>query len=160
MRRIRRILAHGSIRKFLSAYLPRIGLGELKEFKCKNFDLGDYEVITQKGTYHLCFWEDVGSAKEFSLWLNEDANYLEVITFSILGFWKFKIQPDHMTIDRIFKREVINLQNGTAKLYMLGEKSDSVKFNHIEFKEPFLESDFLDIRNVLKETQEIKYLFR
>lgn len=156
MQRIRRILAYPSIKNFLSVYLPKIGLGKLNEFKCENFTLGDYVVITQKGTYRLCFWEDVGDAKEFTLWLNEDAGYLEAITFSILGFWKFKIQPEEMIIDRAFKREVINLQNGRAKLYMIGEKSDSVKFNYIEFKKPFLESDFLDIQNLLKEIQEIK----
>lgn len=159
MQKIRRMLAHSSIRKFLSVYLPQIGLGELIDFKCKNFDLGDYEVITKKDTYCLSFWEYVADAKEFKLWLNEDSDYLEVLNFQILGFWKFRIQPVKMTIDRIFKREVINLQDGTARLYMLGEKCDNVKFNYIEFKKPFFESNILDVQNVIKVSQEIKYLF-
>lgn len=154
MKEIRRKWACSAIKKFLLVYLPKVGLGELKEFKCKSRRLGEYIVVTSKGTYELSFWEHMENAEVFKLWL--DNNYFEDITFSIVGFLKIRIWPDKMTIEKGDLREVIDLQKGTARLYELGERAEKSKYRYIEFKQPFLGSQFIDIHKVLK-TAKNKY---
>ena len=157
MQKIRIKWACSAIKKFLSVYLPQIELGELKEFKCKSRRLGDYVVVTSKGTYELSFSEHLENGQIFKLWL--DNSYLQDITFSIYGFFKFKIWPETMSIEKGDLLEVINLQKGTARLYVLGKRANKVTFKYIEFKRPFWDSKLINIYKVLKVTKS-KYEFR
>ena len=146
LRKFRRILCHNSIKKFLDKNLEKIGLGKLIEFKCECFRLGKYSVVTSKGKYEVCFWESVDSAKEFRLLLGEN----EIIIFSVLGLMGSKIEIEEMIVDRKERRQVVNLSDGTARLYVIGEADNTVKFNHIEFKKPFMESEYVNISDVLR----------
>lgn len=154
--KLRRILAYPAIKNFLERYLPVIGLGLPFEFKCEDFWLGQYRVITSRGNYRLTFFELIDNAKSFKLWINDDADYLEVITFSITGFAKFKIRAERMLIDRLDKREVIDLQYGTSKLYKVEKISEKTKVNYIEFRKPVLKSNYVDIETVLKASKKIR----
>lgn len=154
--KLRRILAYPAIKNFLECYLPVIGLGLPLEFKCEDFGLGQYRVYTSKGRYRLQFYELIDDAQSFKLWINDDVNYLEVITFSITGFAKYKIRAEQMLIDRLDEREVIDLQYGTSKLYQLGKISEKVKLSYIEFRKPVLKSNYVDLEKVIKASKKIR----
>lgn len=153
--KLRRVLAYFAIRKFLDLYLPVIGLGLPLEFKCEDFWLGQYRVYTSKWNYRLSFYE-FDNKLLFKLWLNNHVNYLEVITFSITGFPKFKIRAEQMSIDRLTKRQVIDLQYGTSKLYQVGKISEQTKLNCIEFRKPVLKSNYVDLETVIKVSKKIR----
>jgi len=152
-RRLRRRWAQHSIRKFLEEYLPAVELGHLKEFKCLDFRLGEYSVKTTKGEYKLCFWKLIDNAKEFHLDFCEYGNReWERITFSISGIVNFVICPKELVIDRESKRQVVNLRNGRARVYPIGNKNNEVDYEHIEYKIPIMKSNFVCIPRLLDNT--------
>lgn len=152
-RKLRRLWAQRSIRKFLSEYLPAIELGELKEFKCLDFKFGEYSVKTTKGEYKLHFWELLDSAKEFHIDFCEYQNReWERITCSISGIVNFIIVPKELVIDRESKRQVVNLRNGRARVYPIGNKDNEVDYEHIEYKRFIMKSNFVCIPRVIDNT--------
>lgn len=149
-RKLRRRWAHKSIRKFLADLLPKIGLGDLVEFKCLDFKFGDYLVKTTKGTYNLYFWELLYGAKEIYLDLYERENDIwERITFSITGNIKFKIVPSEFTIDRDGKRQVTNLLNGGSIIYPLGKNEWDEDFETCSYRWPVKSSEVVDLSKFL-----------
>lgn len=156
-RKLRRRLAHRSIKKFLENFLPNIGLGDVQLFECVNFELGDYAVHTSKGKYKITFWELCYGAKEFTLQLNYKHGEGEFITFSITGNLSFDITPETHTIDRSGERQVLDLIKGTAKVYPKGSESDNVNYKVIEYKHPIMNSKILDLDLLIRETYD--YIF-
>ncbi len=156
-RKIRRRLAHRSIRKFLEGFIPNIGLGNVHLFECVDFRLGEYAVHTSKGKYKITFWELCYGAKEFTLELNYKQGEGEFITFSITGNVSFCIMPETHTIDRNGERQVVDLIKGTAKVYPKGSESDNVNYKVIEYKQPVMRSECISIDELIKETYD--YIF-
>ena len=152
-RRLRRRWAHKSIRKFLTEYLPDIGLGHLNEFKCLNFKFGEYAVITTKGEYKMSFWELSYSAKEFHIDLCEykDEKW-ERITISITGNIFFKITPYEYTIDRVDKRQVTRLSDGETEIWPLG-KASHYDDKCTVYRKPIIDSEFVDLTRVIQLTK-------
>lgn len=136
---IRRIVGYYFIKRYIKKIMPQLDLGNVKDVKCKSFKLGDYSVITNEKTYHLCFWEYVGKTKSFKLWLNDEIGNSEIITFSLSNL--FSIKPQEMLIEKDYEREVINLNNGTAKRYFHNNNSN---ISHIAYHKPFWESRFIN----------------
>ncbi len=156
-RKIRRRFAHRSIRKFLEEFMPNIGLGEVHLFECVDFRLGDYAVHTSKGKYKITFWELCYGAKEFTLELNYRQGEGEFITFSITGNISFCIMPETHTIDRKGERQVLELIKGTAKVYPRVSENENVNYKAIEYKQPVMKSNVLDLELLIRETYE--YIF-
>lgn len=151
-RKLRRRLAHRSIKEFLVEFMPSIGLGDVQLFECEDFRLGQYAVHTNKGKYKLTFWELVSRAKEFTLELNYKGGEGEFITFSIDGNVSFAIMPETHTIDKKGERQVVDLISGAAKVYPRGPESDKVNYKVIEYKKPIIESEVLSIDQLIKAT--------
>lgn len=148
-RKLRRRWAHKSIRKFLTEYLPDIGLGQLNEFKCLNFKFGEYAVITTKGEYKMFFWELLYSAKEFYIDLCEyKGGKWERITISITGNVFFKIVPYEYTIDRIDKRQVTRLSDGQTEIWPLG-KASHYDDKCTVYRKPIMDSEYVDLSRVI-----------
>ncbi len=156
-RKIRRRLAHRSIKKFLMEFMPSIGLGNVHLFECEDFRLGQYAVHTNKGKYKLTFWELVCGAKEFNLELDYKHGEGEFITFSITGNVSFAIMPETHTIDRGGERQVVDLVTGNAKIYPRGAASDTVNYKMIEYKAPIIKSNFVSYEQLFKATYD--YIF-
>ena len=153
LRKLRRIWAHKSIRKFLEGYLPKIGLGDLKEFKCLDFKFGRYFVETTKGGYGLTFWELQYGAKEFYIDLGKyvGGNW-ERITVSITGNIFFKIVPHEFTIDRTDKRQVTRLSDGESTIYPLGKDSHGCDNLYTKYRKPIIDSNVIDLSKVISLT--------
>lgn len=156
-RKLRRRWAHKSIRKFLKEYMPDIELGQLKEFKCLDFEHGEYSVETTKGEYKLYFWELLYSAKEFHIDLCKYADgKWERITFSITGNIFFKITPYEYTIDRVDKRQVTRLSDGETEIWPLGKASHYDDKCTI-YRKPIMDSEFVDLSRVIRLTRNYYY---
>lgn len=156
-RKLRRVLAHRYIKKFLEEFIPCIGLGTVQLFECEDFRLGQYAVHTNKGKYKLTFWELCNGAKEFTLELNSKHGEGEFITFSIDGNVSFTIMPETHTIDKKGERQVVDLISGAAKVYPKVCDRDNVNYKMIEYKQYVIKSEVIDIENLIKETY--NYIF-
>ena len=153
-RRLRRRWAHRPIRKFLSDYLPNVGLGELKSFECKNFDYGNYLVKTTKGEYMLHFWELLYSAKEFHIEVYDCVGgRWERLTISITGNVFFKITPYEYMIDREDKRQVTRLSDGESTIYPIGTASHRDDKCYTVYRKPIMNSEFVDLSRVVRLTR-------
>ena len=153
-RKLRRRWAHKSIRKFLKEYLPQIGLGELEEFKCLNFEFGEYSIKTTKAEYTLNFWELLYSAKEFHIdFCERGLGNWERITISITGNIFFKIVPCEFIIDRNDKRQVTQLSDGKTEIWPLGKYSHGCDDKCTVYRKPIMNSEFVDLSRVIRLTR-------
>lgn len=156
-RKLKRRFAYRHIKKFLTEFLPNIGLGYVETFVCEDFRLGQYSVCTTKEKYKLTFWELINGAKEFTLWLNYNGGEGEFITFSIIGFFSFSIIPETHTLDVEGNRQETFLISGVAKFYPKINEGTNVNYTVIEYREPILPSTVLSLKKLKEETY--SYIF-
>lgn len=148
-RKLRRRWAHKSIKEFLEKYIETIDMGKLESFRCKDFRLGEYVVTISGKEYELNFWELCDSAKAFSIILFSNGTEAEFMRFSIKGNVFFTIIPEEYVIDHELKRQVVNLRNGRARIYPIGDRNNETNYEHIEYKNPVIGSKIVCISKVI-----------
>jgi len=153
-RKLRRRWAYKSIQKFLTEYLPKIGLGNLESFECSHFSFGRYVVKTTKGKYEMQFGENWFKGKEFRIEIMNGEWGFESIDFKIKGNFKFEIYPKRFTVTRDDETQITSLISGISKVYPVGEKFKESEYNFIEYKKPMKEAKFLNLSQIIVVTKD------